>query len=819
MTKLKFVRDSEPLQGAAIRFREIGEVYETGEQGCVEVEFDPDEVNGAVEVEIETSTTAYVEQFDLNPDADETVVQIGAESSDPFGEASKVIETAGFRSGSSNFQERYELVGRLGIGGMGVVVKARDTVLERTVVIKVLSRQLSDYDEAREIFMRECRSLATLSHPNLVSVFDVVGDVDRPLMITEYVKGMTLEELIQSDQVVPQTSVLRIAVQLCRAVEYLHSEGVVHRDIKPDNVMLTEEGELKIIDFGLARSLQALSDESTEARGTPAFMAPEQIRNDERSEKIDLYQLGITLFKLVTGEHPFREGDVAHKHVHEEPPYLGDTDPNILPGLADMVEVCMAKDPDNRPSSATALRKEAERLHNLVTSSHIDRKAITDPNIGETSDTDLPSAPDLDLGPSPEDEHIQGSPTKPAPYADEEEPPERATSGEPIPTSDTVEEGLSEETDPVEDLGHARDLAEIQEVDETDGIQHLPEEDSTGDLERWTVTKYVIAALFLLTGGGLTAFGWTSWAEWTDRSSANGERTQKSAAMEGPATGTSGAEASPAPDPELPEEADDIAGNSAASDASREASEMIVYAVVSSRNAAASVSEERANSESDASDSVREYRESTHRGRVDNTNSPESSEDDREEEEGGRPPDSYQSDRGAPSDEGRTGEAPTPGPDAGAQKADRPPEPTSAGDESATAESDEAPEENTEPTPAAGEPSEGPALAEETDGSSSDRTENADPSAPSDSGDGGSTNTVLSNESTPEDDSAPEDDSISMPGAQSTVDESGSESRDKQPDPGRIGTSASDEKGGTDENQDEDEEDDGENDNSVPVSF
>jgi serine/threonine-protein kinase len=205
-----------------------------------------------------------------------TVVRVD-EQGDSDGDGSSHKTTSeSYNAQAEALQERYDIKARLGTGGTAVVVKAEATVLDRTVAINILSKDLAEYEASREISTKESRSLATLSHPHLVSVFDVVENARRPLMITEYVNGLTVEKLIQSDQVIPQSSVLRIAVQLSRAVEYLHSEGVVHRDIKPGNIMLTEEGQLKIIDFGLARSLQYLADKTTRVRGTPAYMAPEQ---------------------------------------------------------------------------------------------------------------------------------------------------------------------------------------------------------------------------------------------------------------------------------------------------------------------------------------------------------------------------------------------------------------------------------------------------------------------------------------------------------------------------------------------------------------
>jgi serine/threonine-protein kinase len=294
---------------------------------------------------------------------------------------------------------------------MAVVVKARDSVLERPVAVKILSRDLAEFDEAREIFMTEARNLATLSHSNLVPVYDVDSEGGRPMMITEYVRGETLESVLQSNGALPQSTALRVGVQLSRAVGYLHDEGTIHRDLKPANIMLQSDGTLKVIDFGLARSVQRLADRGTQIRGTPAYMAPEQIRGDELGAGVDIYQIGVTLFETISGGLPFDGGDLAYAHVHEEPPSLGDRAPNVLPGLVDVVDACLAKDPGERPASAERLMEEFDRLRGLLTSSRVTDASLSEPNIeaadsgGEsTADASEPSsAAEVD----PSDESVE----------------------------------------------------------------------------------------------------------------------------------------------------------------------------------------------------------------------------------------------------------------------------------------------------------------------------------------------------------------------------------------------------------------------------
>lgn len=391
MARFMIVRGSEPLEGAEVRVEGCEGTEQTDDEGRIEVDVDDPSFGGPVEVSVRHSGESYDKEIDFDPKSSLVVVNVADPSDRETNGEGPVHSTQSgpFQARSMSFDERFDVEGRLGTGGMGVVVKARDQTLGRTVAIKILSEELAAQEEAREIFMREVRHLATLDHPNLVRVYDVVEEADRPFMITEYVEGLTLEQVLQSQEVLPQSSVLKVAVQLCRAVEYLHSQETVHRDIKPGNIMLKGDGTLKIIDFGLARSFKQLTDKGTRVRGTPAYMAPEQIEGGELSRAIDIYQIGVTLHEIAAGELPFNEGDISYKHVHEQPPYLLDQVPNILPGLADLVRLCLSKDPDDRPASATVVREEVERLYQLLTSSRVDRETISNPNIGGNSDSDL----------------------------------------------------------------------------------------------------------------------------------------------------------------------------------------------------------------------------------------------------------------------------------------------------------------------------------------------------------------------------------------------------------------------------------------------
>ena len=379
MPRLMFIKGSQPIPNARVRVDGTSGTYQTDEEGRVEIPVERERFT----VDIETEAGEVRKTVESIGRDSLTVVSLTA---GPTTGDEELRSTDGLGAAiRRQFGERYRYDKILGQGGMGIVVKATDELLERPVAVKVLSGELADYEEARDIFLTEARSLATFSHPNLVAVYDIDDSGRRPMMVSEFVDGKTLEEIVGLKGALGQSTVLRLGVQLTRALEYLHGEGAIHRDLKPGNVMLQDDGSLKLIDFGLARSLKKLAEKGTRVRGTPAYMAPEQLTGDRLDERVDIYQVGVTLYEACSGQLPFPDGDIAYKHVHEPAPRLDDNVPNILPGLGDVVESCMAKAPADRPASMTVLREELERLHSIVTSSRVDRDTLTNPGQQEPS--------------------------------------------------------------------------------------------------------------------------------------------------------------------------------------------------------------------------------------------------------------------------------------------------------------------------------------------------------------------------------------------------------------------------------------------------
>ena len=259
----------------------------------------------------------------------------------------------------------YQVLKELGRGGMGVVYQARDLGLQRLAAIKVLPAHFTDDPKAVERFLREARACARLNHPNIVTVYGV-GKLDKTYFIAmEYVEGQSLHELIKSEAPLNVRKALEITRQAADALAAAHEEDIVHRDIKPQNIMIDPLGRVKVMDFGLA-SVQAESMTLTATGttlGTPRYMSPEQWKDSKVDARADIYSLGVTLFEMMTGRPPFEaETPLAlmRKIVDEPTPSVLDFSQEVPPEVADIVNEMIAKDPDDRYNYATDLRDDLD---------------------------------------------------------------------------------------------------------------------------------------------------------------------------------------------------------------------------------------------------------------------------------------------------------------------------------------------------------------------------------------------------------------------------------------------------------------------------
>jgi eukaryotic-like serine/threonine-protein kinase len=266
---------------------------------------------------------------------------------------------------------RYELDGIVGRGGMAEVFRARDIRLDRIVGVKTLRDDLARDQTFQARFRREAQSAASLNHPSIVAVYDtgedMVGGTPIPYIVMEFVDGRTLRDLLRDDRRLLPERAAEITDGVLRALDYSHRNGIVHRDIKPGNVMLTRSGDVKVMDFGIARAVadsQLTMTQTAQVIGTAQYLSPEQARGERVDARSDLYSTGCLLYELLTGRPPFT-GDspvaIAYQHVKEDPVPPSRVDPEVPPWADAIVLKAMQKDPAERYQSAGEMRNDIQR--------------------------------------------------------------------------------------------------------------------------------------------------------------------------------------------------------------------------------------------------------------------------------------------------------------------------------------------------------------------------------------------------------------------------------------------------------------------------
>lgn len=260
---------------------------------------------------------------------------------------------------------RYEILEVIGTGGMAVVYKARCNRLNRLVAIKALKQELSQDEEFRRRFYAESQAVAMLSHPNIVSVYDVAHSDGLDYIVMELIDGITLKQYMEQKGQLNWREALHFATQIAKALEHAHSRGIVHRDIKPHNIMILKDGSVKVADFGIARISSAQNTLTREALGSVHYISPEQAKGAHVDARSDLYSLGVVMYEMLTGRPPF-DGDtpvsVAIQHINATPVLPRELNPNIPLGLEQITMHAMTADLNKRYKSATEMLADLEEF-------------------------------------------------------------------------------------------------------------------------------------------------------------------------------------------------------------------------------------------------------------------------------------------------------------------------------------------------------------------------------------------------------------------------------------------------------------------------
>jgi serine/threonine-protein kinase len=260
---------------------------------------------------------------------------------------------------------KYQIIGQIGQGAMGVVYKAMDPFIERVVAVKTMSADLDADPEVRARFFREARSAGQLSHKNIVTIYDLGEEGGKAYMAMEFLDGEDLKHSIGRRDKMPLERKLEWMMEILEGLAHAHNKQVIHRDIKPGNIHITRSGQVKILDFGLARVSSSDITKTGSVMGTPNYMSPEQIRSEGVDHRSDIFSAGATFYELLTYRKPFHSSSLPatfFKILQQDPEPIESIDPSIPPDFSAIILRAMAKDPEKRYQNVDEMLRDLDRL-------------------------------------------------------------------------------------------------------------------------------------------------------------------------------------------------------------------------------------------------------------------------------------------------------------------------------------------------------------------------------------------------------------------------------------------------------------------------
>lgn len=272
----------------------------------------------------------------------------------------KALQTTAIIMGlSEEAKQRYQFLDEIGRGAMGLVYKAKDNELDEIVALKILPDDLSNNPEAIKRFKQEARSARKLSHPNIVRIHDIGEEMGRKYISMEFVDGADLKVILKKKRKLDPATVIVYGKQMCQALGYAHKLGIIHRDVKPANIMINKDNQVKVTDFGIAKVIESADATIAGAIiGTPLYMSPEQVQGKPVDNRADIYSLGVLLYELISGRPPFTSGDLAYQHINVEPPPLED----IPESLYSVIRKCLEKQRNKRWHSADEMAEALDKI-------------------------------------------------------------------------------------------------------------------------------------------------------------------------------------------------------------------------------------------------------------------------------------------------------------------------------------------------------------------------------------------------------------------------------------------------------------------------